>query len=81
VSFEVITNIKLFGLKDLVKFAYVSSSGDRKIFIFTPQVSTHAHVKFYLVKMVCLVVVLNKGHQLMDIDSLSYTEQTVYVYL
>jgi len=37
-------NIKMFGLKDLVKFA--SASGDRKIDIFAPQVSTHVHAKF-----------------------------------
>jgi len=44
VSFKVITNIKMFGLKDLVNFA--SASGDRKIVVFAPQVSTHAHAKF-----------------------------------
>jgi len=44
VSFEVITNIKIFGLKDLINFAPVS--GDKKIDIFAPQVSTHARAKF-----------------------------------
>jgi len=34
----------MFGLKDLVNF--VSASGDRKINIFAPQFSTHAHAKF-----------------------------------
>jgi len=32
----------MFGLKDLVNFASTSASGDGKIVIFTPQVSTHA---------------------------------------
>jgi len=41
-----ITNIKMFGLKDLVNFASVSASEDGKIVIFTPQVSTHACAKF-----------------------------------
>jgi len=34
----------MFGLKDLINFA--SASGDGKIDIFTPQVSTHACAKF-----------------------------------
>jgi len=44
VLFEVITNIKMFSLKDLVKFA--SASGDEKIVVFPPKVSNHAHAKF-----------------------------------
>jgi len=39
-------NIKVFGLKDLLNFASVSASEDGRSAIFTPQVSTHAHVKF-----------------------------------
>jgi len=31
---------------NLVNFASASASGDRKIVIFTPQVSTHTHAKF-----------------------------------
>jgi len=46
VSFEVITNIKIFGLKDLENFVSASASGDGKIVIFTPQVSTHTCAKF-----------------------------------
>jgi len=38
-------NIKMFGLKNLVNFA--SASGDGKINIFAPQVSTHAHANFF----------------------------------
>jgi len=34
-------NIKMFGLKDQVNFASASASGDKKIVIFAPQVSTH----------------------------------------
>jgi len=34
----------MFGLKDLANFA--SASGDGKVDIFSPQVSTHAHAKF-----------------------------------
>jgi len=36
------------GLKDLVSFAFASASasGDRKIVIFIPQVSTHTYAKF-----------------------------------
>jgi len=45
VSFEVIMNMKICSLKDLVNFT--SASGDRKIDIFAPQVSTHAHANFY----------------------------------
>jgi len=41
-----ITNVKMFGLKDLVNFASASASMDRKIVIFAPQVSTHACAKF-----------------------------------
>jgi len=37
-------NINMFGLKDLVTFA--SASEDGKIFIFVPQASIHAHIKF-----------------------------------
>jgi len=36
----------MFGLKNLVSFA--SASGDGKIVIFAPQVSTHARAKFNL---------------------------------
>jgi len=38
--------VKMFDLKDLVNFAFAPASGDRKIVIFAPQVSTHAHAKF-----------------------------------
>jgi len=44
VLFEVVTNIKMFGLKYLVNFA--CASGDGKIDIFIPQVSTHTCAKF-----------------------------------
>jgi len=33
-------------LKDLVNCASASASGDGKIVIFVPQVTTHAHAKF-----------------------------------
>jgi len=36
----------MFGLKDLVNFASASASGDGKIVIFAPQVSTYARAKF-----------------------------------
>jgi len=35
----------MFG-KDLVNFAFASASGEGKIAIFAPQVSTYAYVKF-----------------------------------
>ena len=41
--FKIITNIKMFGQKELVDFA--SASGDRKTDIFAPQVSTHTRAK------------------------------------
>jgi len=45
VSFKIITNIKIFGLKDLVNFA--SASGmERLISSHLEQVSTHTHAKF-----------------------------------
>jgi len=40
-------NIKMFGLKDLVNFALVSASGDKKMVIFALKFPTHTHEKFY----------------------------------
>jgi len=36
----------MIGTKNLLNFAFISASGDGKIVIFAPQVSTHAHAKF-----------------------------------
>jgi len=42
----------MFGLKDLVNFA--STSGDGKIVVFAPQVSTHACAIFFIQKLTVL---------------------------